>query len=186
MFIYLFQQHRHRKQSLSPEVFLQLSSLQALLAPADGGHEEGRQSERVLRPPGCYRAPARPLASALPGRGREVRRLLACLADRCPIFVTAWKVSGRGSHRAMAGEGRGKGEGDSPAPTAAHPQQQALRAGYQRGLHVQKHIHQLHFFCIFFAIRTSCHRCVAPSPLHRPVVDAGGHSGEHHDSGAVQ
>lgn len=178
MFIYLFQQHRRRKQSLSPEVFLQLSSLQALLAPADGGHEEGWQSKRALQPLGCYRAPTRPLALVLPGRGREVRRLLVCLADPCPIFVTAWKVSGRGSHRAMAGEGRGKARGTAQLRRPHILSSRHYALGTNEGSTCRNtSINQLHFFLHLFAIRTSC---------HHPVVDVGGHSGEHHDAGAVQ
>lgn len=70
----------------------------------------------------------------------------------------------------MAWGGWGGGEGASPAPTAAQPQQRALRAGYQRGLHVLKCDCQLHLF----AMRTNCQRYAAPSPLHQHLRVQGG------------
>lgn len=95
--------------------------------------------------PGCYRAPAWPLASAFTGQGQEARRLLVHWAHHCPIFVVPWKVSGHGSHVWWLGKVRGTAQLRRLHILSS----KALCTGYQRGLHVLKPIHQLHFCCIF-------------------------------------
>lgn len=186
MFIYLFQQRRHRKWSLSPRAFPMARELTNPAHPRQTGDtRRDSRAKRALWFPGCYRSPAWPLASAFPGQGQEATSLLVRLADRCPIFVAAWKVSGWG---APPRDGLGRSGGRRGGQPSSHGRASSAAGAAHwvptRAPHAETHLWAAGFFA-FFAIRTDCHHCVAPSPLHQPAAGAGGCSGERHDSGAV-